>query len=118
MKRFLAIFTGTAERLARWKALPENERAAREDRGMQAWTTWAENHASDIVDQGAPLGTTKRVTEGGVADIHNQMAAYVVVQAASHEAAAKLFVGHPHFTIFAGDGVEIMECLPMPGGGG
>jgi hypothetical protein len=22
---------------------------------------------------------------------------------------------HPHFTIFPGDSVEIMECLPMPG---
>jgi hypothetical protein len=30
-------------------------------------------------------------------------------------AAAKLFEGHPHFTIFPGDGVEVMECLPIPG---
>ena len=43
------------------------------------------------------------------------MAAYTVVQAESHEAAAKLFLNHPHFTIFPGDGVEIMECLPIPG---
>jgi len=43
------------------------------------------------------------------------MAAYVIVQAESHEAAAKLFENHPHFTIFPGDAVEIMECLPLPG---
>jgi hypothetical protein len=30
-------------------------------------------------------------------------------------AAAKLFEGHPHFTIFPGDGVEVMEVLPIPG---
>ena len=28
---------------------------------------------------------------------------------------AKLFEKHPHFTIFPGDSVEIMECLPIPG---
>jgi len=27
-----------------------------------------------------------------------------------------MFVGHPHFTIFPGEAVEIMECLPIPGG--
>ena len=31
------------------------------------------------------------------------------------EAAAKLFERHPHFTIFPGDSVEIMECVPLPG---
>jgi hypothetical protein len=28
-----------------------------------------------------------------------------------------MFVGHPHFTIFPGDGVEVMEVLPIPGEG-
>ena len=32
-----------------------------------------------------------------------------------NEAAVKLFEGHPHFTIFPGDSVEVMECLPIPG---
>jgi hypothetical protein len=41
--------------------------------------------------------------------------ANVIVQAESHEAAAKLFENHPHFTIFPGDSVEIMECLRLPG---
>ena len=33
----------------------------------------------------------------------------------SHEAAAKIFESHPHFTIFPGDSVEIMPVLPIPG---
>ena len=33
----------------------------------------------------------------------------------SHEAAAQLFLNHPHFTIFPGESVELMECLPIPG---
>jgi hypothetical protein len=44
------------------------------------------------------------------------MGAYTVVQADSQEAAAKLFQNHPHFTMFPGEGVEVMECLPMPEG--
>jgi len=36
------------------------------------------------------------------------------VQAESHEAAANLFEGHPHFTIFPGDGIEVMEVLSIP----
>jgi hypothetical protein len=50
-----------------------------------------------------------------VSDIKNNLAAYVVVQAESHAAAAKMFENHPHFTIFPGDSIEIMECLPIPG---
>lgn len=73
-----------------------------------------EKHRSAIVDGGAPLGKTKRVSADSVADIRNQMTAYTIVRADSHEAAAKLFEQHPHFMIFPGDGVEIMECLPMP----
>jgi hypothetical protein len=42
------------------------------------------------------------------------MAAYTVVEAESHEAAARMFENHPHFTIFPGVAVEVMECLPMP----
>jgi hypothetical protein len=43
------------------------------------------------------------------------MAAYVIVWAESQEAAARLFERHPHFAIFPRDGVEVMECLPIPG---
>jgi hypothetical protein len=38
----------------------------------------------------------------------------VIVQADSHEAAARMFEGHPHFAIFPGDALEIMECSPIP----
>ncbi len=43
------------------------------------------------------------------------MSAFSIVRAASHEAAAKLFERHPHFTIFPGDAVEIMPIMPIPG---
>src|SRR5690349_19500589 len=118
MKQFMAIYTGTEAGRARWMQLDEAERKRREAAGLAAWARWGQTHAAAIVDQGAPLGKTKRVSADGIADIRNAMAAYTVVEAESHEAAAKLFEGHPHFTIFPGDGVEIMECLPIPGRAG
>lgn len=114
MKNFLAIFTGSPAAMDQWKSLPAQTRQERERTGMQAWQQWATSHAKDIVDHGAPLGKTKRIGADGIADIRNAMGAYTVVQAESHEAAAKMFENHPHFSIFAGDGVEVMECLPMP----
>ena len=120
MKTYLAIYIGTEAALerARWTSLSDDERRTREARGIEAWMAWGRAHGPAIVDQGAPLGKTKRVSPEGVADIGNAMTGYAIVRAESHEAAAKLFEGHPHFTIFPGDSVEIMECLPLPGSGG
>jgi N-dimethylarginine dimethylaminohydrolase len=86
----------------------------REQEGKAAWGKWVQDNAKSIVDIGSPLGKTKRTDMHGISDIRNALAAYTVVQAESHEAAAKLFQNHPHFMIFPGDAVEIMECLPIP----
>lgn len=115
MKRFVAIYTGSEASMAPWQALDATQRAAREKAGVEAWKQWAVKHADAIVDHGSPLGKTKRITADGIADFRNSMTAYTIVQAASHQEAAKLFEQHPHFTIFPGDGVEVMECLPLPG---
>jgi len=64
---------------------------------------------------GGPLGKTKKVSEHGITDTNNEMGAFMVVRADSHEAAAKLFEKHPHFTIFPGESVEVMPVLPIPG---
>jgi hypothetical protein len=116
MKKFLAVYIGNnaAPKRAQWDALEPEKRKAREAEGMRAWMAWVAEHQASIVDGGAPLGKTKRVAPEGISDIKNAMAAYVVVRAESYDAAAKLFENHPHFTIFPGDSVEIMECLPIP----
>jgi hypothetical protein len=117
MKRFLAIYIGTDAALERagWNKLDEQKRKARDASGVEAWMKWGTIHSAAIVDQGTPLGKTKRASRDGVSDIKNSLTGYVIVQAESHEAAAKMFENHPHFTIFPGDSVEIMECLPLPG---
>jgi hypothetical protein len=117
MQRYLAIFTGNEDAFKRsgWAELPEAERKQREATGIKAWMDWGTANAASIVDQGGPLGKTKRTAAGGITDIRNNVAGYTIVQAESHEAAAKLFENHPHFSIFPGDSVEIMPCLPIPG---
>jgi hypothetical protein len=116
MKKFLAIYIGTEAALekAQWKKLDEEKRKALEASGINAWMEWGMTNSAAIVDQGSPLGKTKRASTPGIANIKNSMTGYVIVQAESHEAAARLFENHPHFTIFPGDSVEIMECLPLP----
>lgn len=117
MKKFLAVYTGTPESVERkgWNKLSDAERQKRQQTGIEAWQKWGEANKAHIVATGSPLGKTKRVSERGIEDIRNNLAAYVIVQADSYEAAARLFEKHPHFTIFPGDAVEIMECLPIPG---
>lgn len=115
MKTFLAIYTGTTEEFdTAWGGLDDLARKAKMQEGMKAWEAWVERHASIILDQGGPLGKTKSVSMSGVSDIRNAMTGYVIVRAESHQSAAELFRDHPHFAIFPGKAVEIMECLPIP----
>ncbi len=115
MKKFCAIYLGTAAGREKWNKLDEATRKQREQQGMKAWGDWVAKNKSSIVDNGSPLGKTKRADAKGISDTSNDMAAYTIVQAESHDAAAKLFANHPHFTIFPGEAIEIMECLPIPG---
>ncbi|MCK1315285.1 hypothetical protein [Bradyrhizobium sp. 23] len=115
---YLAVFLGskTSSKWTAWNAMPEAERKAKEREGMAAWKGWVEKHQGAIEAMGGPLGKTKKVDGKGIADIANEMGAFTVVRAASHEAAAKMFENHPHFTIFPGERVEIMPVLPIPSG--
>lgn len=117
MKKFLAVYIGTASALEKsgWNTMEETKRKKLEAAGIKAWGEWMVAHRAAILDEGGPLGKTKRTSAQGIADTRNGMAGYVVVQAESQEAAARMFENHPHFTIFPGDSVEIMERLPIPG---
>ncbi len=114
---YLAVFLGSkaSPRRAAWDALPEGDRRAKKREGMAAWKAWIELHRAAIVSMGGPLGKTRKVTQRGIDDTSNDMGAFMVVRADSHEAAARLFDEHPHFSVFPGDSVEIMPVLPIPG---
>lgn len=55
---------------------------------MQARGAWTNAHAEAIIDIGSPLGRTKQVSAGGIADIGNALTAGTVVRAESHAQAA------------------------------
>jgi hypothetical protein len=64
MKKFLAIYIGTAAALetARWTELDEESRKALDSSGVNAWEAWAMANSAAIVHQGSPLGKTKRAS--------------------------------------------------------
>ena len=106
MAKFMAIYTGKPG-----AGRPDDATIAK---GMPAWSAWMARHRDQIVESGGPLGKTKRVSAAGIADVQNNIAAYIVVEAEDHAAAARMFENHPHFAIFPGDGVEVMPCMPIP----
>lgn len=114
---YLAVFLGSknSPRMQAWMAMPEAERRAKEREGLAAWKAWIAQHHAAISTMGGPLGKTMRITERGVAAASNAIGGFMVVRADSHEAAARLFENHPHFTIFPGESVEVMPVLPIPG---
>jgi hypothetical protein len=110
---YLAVFTSdkNGPRWRAWYAMTDEERRRTDEVGLAALAAWDAAHRDVIVYPGGPLGPTKRTTAEGVSDVVNQLTVFMVVRAPSHEAAAKLFEGHPHCTIFPCDGVEVMPLL-------
>jgi len=73
MKRFLAIYLGSEESPEKsgWKRMDVAARKQRQRSGVTAREKWAAEHANAIVDQGTPIGKTKRVDRKGVSTINN-----------------------------------------------
>jgi hypothetical protein len=110
MKKFLVLYKATPAAFDKMRqSTPEQQKA-----GMDAWMTWSKKSASAIVDMGAPLGKSLRVTPGGTSPITNDLGGYSVLQAESKEALAASLTGHPHF-MMPESSIEIVELLPMPG---
>jgi hypothetical protein len=107
MKKFLVLYRSSissAERMA--KATAEQNKAV-----MAAWRAWAERSAASLVELGAPLGDSTVLKGGGTFGF---VGGFSIVQAASVDAAKKIFDGHPHFEN-PGNSIELLEWLPMPG---
>jgi hypothetical protein len=75
MKKFMAVYIGTASALEKYQRnTPDpDKRKAQGKAGMEAWMKWGSTHAKSIVDTGAPLGKTKRISADGVSDIKNNL---------------------------------------------
>lgn len=115
MKNFLAIYRGEPKSSGNdWDKLAPEKQKEQIAKGMEAWGNWMKEHSSQIIENGGPLGKTLTVSKKGISSITNKDCGYVIIQASSHEEAARMFLNHPHFSIFPGENVEIMECLAIP----
>lgn len=111
MPRFLAVYTIRPEDVASFRSLPKAEQDAIDAIGVKQWAAWEERNAASILDRGGMVGKTTRITRNGVAEAVNPFCGYLVVEAETADAAARLFHDHPHITVFPGDGVDIMPFV-------
>jgi hypothetical protein len=114
MSKFLALYMAPHTVIDEWMKKPEQERKSEETKMMDAWQKWMSANAKNFVDKGAGAGKPKRVSSTGVADGRNDIMMYQIVEADSPDAAAKMFVGHPHFGIPQAT-IEVMPLKSMDG---
>ena len=114
MPRFVAVYTMTPADVAAFRALPKHRQAAIDEAGLRAWEEWRQRNAAAIVATDVMVGKTRRVTRTGIADARNEIAGFVIVEAADIAAAADLFRDHPHIAVFPGDGIDVMPVVTGP----
>ena len=114
MPRFVAVYTMKPEDVAAFRARPKSEQEAIDKAGLKAWKEWRERNAAAIVATDVMVGKTRRVTKSGIAEAQNQIAGFLIVEAADIAAAAGLFQDHPHITVFPGDGIDVMPVVTGP----
>jgi hypothetical protein len=113
MKKFMVLYMADP---AAFETMMNSSTPDMQKKGMEAWMKWMGAHKASIVEGGAPLGKTTRVDAKGAKDAKNGIGGYSVVQADSHDAAAKMFgKDHPHLQMMPGAWVEIVEIMPVPG---
>ena len=109
MKKFMVLYEApTASFEQMMKATPEQRKA-----GFEAWNGWIAKASAALVDVGAMLGKSLKVTPAGPSPTKNMLGGYSIMQAESKEALAKVLEGHPHFMTPEGF-IEIVEIVPMP----
>ena len=112
MKKFMVLYMASA---ADFEKMMQNSPPEQHKKGMEAWMKWMNANKASLADGGAPLGKTKRVDANGTKDTKNEVGGYSIVQAESHDAAAKMFgKDHPHLHV-PGAWIEIVEIMPIPG---
>lgn len=110
MAKFFALYMAPVAEIDRWMKNMTPEEAKK---GMDEWRNWMNSHKDIFSDMGSPLGKTKRLTTSGLSDTCNEITGYSIVEADSHEDAAKKFEGHPHLEI-PGGSIDILKVTEMP----
>jgi hypothetical protein len=88
------------EDLASYRSLPKAEQNAVDASGIGQWAAWEQRNAASILDGGGMVGKTTRITRDGVTDAVNPFCGYLVIEAETADAAARLFQDHPTLPSF------------------
>ena len=110
-QKFLVLYMIPAAVIADWQKTDAATREPAEKKMREDWGKWMGEHGKMVLSSEAG-GKTKRVTASGVADFKNDIMLYSLVEAESHEAAAKAFENHPHLGIPQAS-IEVMAVRPM-----
>lgn len=111
MKKYLAVFVAPIEAYDKMKVANATKTPEQRKADMDKWMAWMEKHKADFADPGGGVGAAKRVTKEGITDVRNEIGGYMIVQAESLEAAAKVFVDSPEDMPEAR--IEVMEIMSM-----
>jgi hypothetical protein len=114
MKKFLVTYLAPASVIDEWKKTEPEKRKQAEQKMQSEWKKWMSDHSKIFADTGAGVGKTKRVTGQGTVDTRNDIMLFGIVEAESHEAAARTFESHPHLQI-PQSSIEVMEINPLHG---
>lgn len=112
MKKFFVFYMASESDFKKAMAGMSSVTPEQQKKSMEDWTVWMKEKGG-VVDMGAPLGKTKRVTPSDVTDMRNEIGGYSIVEAESHEEAAKKMQDSPHFKMMPGGWIEVMEVMSM-----
>jgi hypothetical protein len=104
-KKFLVLYLVPASVMEEWSKTDPNDKKAAEEKMRSEWDNWMSTHSKMIISTDAG---------GGVSDTKNDIVLCSIVEAESHEAAAKSFENHPHLQI-PQSSIEVMEIRPIGG---
>ncbi len=107
LKKFLVLYLVPADVMASWAKTDPATKKAAEQKMQSDWQRWMGDHAK-MITLTVAAGKTKAVTSAGIGDIKNDIMLYSLVEAESHDIAAKAFADHPHLTI-PQSSIEVME---------
>ena len=100
MKKYFALYRVPVETINDWKKNTSPEEMAVQGKKLgEDMMAWIEQHKVSIIENGLPLGKTKRVSKDGIVDTQNDLNYYCIVEAESHDGAAQIFSDNPHFAI-------------------
>lgn len=111
--KFIALYKAPVSVLENWMQTDPEVRREAEKKMQSEWNAWMQKNAAQVIET-AGAGKTKLVTKDGIKDTKNDVMMYSLVEAESHDAAAKMFGGHPHLGIPEGT-IEIMQANVLPG---